>query len=330
MLTSSQVTNLKMAPSQTRHYVFTLNNWTTDHDEYLKALGPQVSYLVYGYETAPETGTPHLQGYVVFPRKKRFTEAQALLPAGAHLQAKNGTPQEASDYCKKDGVFQEFGVCPQGTRGSSSFDSFIEWIVSYQSEHGFVPSDRAIARAYPQLWLRHERRLRDLALHISPNPTLLDVNTTDLRPWQNNLQSALTQTAPDDRSILFYVDKVGGKGKSFFQRYMLTNHPQDVQIFSIGKRDDIAHALDPTKSIFLFNVPRDGMQFFHYTIIEQIKDRMVFSPKYNSTTKIIHSNPHIVIFCNEEPDMTKMTADRYVIIDMDEIDLTYIDDLTEN
>lgn len=317
----------KIMPSQTRHYVFTLNNWTADNDTLLKELGPKVSYLVYGYETAPGTGTPHLQGYIVFPRKKRFSEAQALLPTGAHIESKRGTPQEAADYAKKDGVFQEFGNCPSGTRGSSCFDSFIEWVVSYQSEHGYVPPERLIARHYPQLWLRHERKLRQLALHLSPSPRLLDVMEAELRPWQRNLHNALTILAPDDRTILFYIDTEGGKGKSFFQRYMLTNHPQDVQVFSIAKRDDIAHALDPTKSIFLFNVPRGGMQYFHYTVIEQIKDRMVFSPKYDSTMKILHNNPHVVIFCNEYPDMTKMSADRYSIIDMDTIDLTYEDEI---
>ena len=121
---------------------------------------------------------------------------------------------------------------------------------------------------------------------------------------------------PGDRAILFYVDSEGGKGKTWFQRYMLTKFPDDVQILSIGKRDDVAHALDPRKRIFLFNVPRGGMEFFNYTTVEQLKDRMVFSPKYDSRTKIWKTKVHVVVFCNEEPDLIKMTNDRYVIVNL--------------
>lgn len=305
-------------PMQTRHYVFTLNNWTKADDDALQALAAQVSYLVYGYETAPSTGTPHLQGYIVFPRKKRIVEAKALLPDGVHIEPKKGTPMEASEYCKKDGLFFEKGICPSGTRGSSCFDSFIEWVLSYQSEHGSIPSEREIARHYPQLWLRYERKMRNLAIHLTPAPQLLDVDAATLRPWQFSLYTCLIGSPPDDRCILFYIDTYGGKGKSFFQRFMVTKMPSEVQVFSIGKRDDIAHSLDPTKHIYLFNVPRGGMEYFHYTIVEQIKDRMVFSPKYDSCMKILMTNPHIVVFANEMPDMEKMSADRYAIHNLDE------------
>nr|AUF34970.1 putative replication-associated protein [uncultured virus] len=92
---------------------------------------------------------------------------------------------------------------------------------------------------------------------------------------------------------------------------MLTQFPDKVQILSGGKRDDIAHAIDPSKQIFLFNVPRGGMEYLQYTILEQIKDRMVFSPKYNSQTKILRNRAHVVVFSNEMPDIEKMTHDRY-------------------
>ena len=97
---------------------------------------------------------------------------------------------------------------------------------------------------------------------------------------------------------------------------MVSKYPNDTQVLSIGKRDDVAHALDQTKKIFLFNVPRGGMEFFQYTTVEQLKDRMVFSPKYDSKTKIWREKVHVVVFCNEEPDMAKMTADRYIIMNI--------------
>jgi hypothetical protein len=314
----------KIKMPQTRHWCFTLNNWTAADDDKLKALGPTISYLVYGYETS-ESGTPHLQGYAVFPNVKRFSEAQDLLPVGCHLEAKRGSPEQAADYCKKDGVFTEFGSRPLGRRGCTQFDYFVEWVVSRTNELGSVPSEREIANKFPKLWLRNERKLRHLAVHLTPPPALMDGAT--LRCWQRNLRDALVADPKDDRSIMFIVDQEGGKGKSFFQRYMMTYHPSETQLMSIGKRDDVAHAIDQSKSIFLFNIPRGGIEYLNYTILEQIKDRVVFSPKYDSGTKVLMRNPHVVVFCNEIPDLTKMTEDRYDIFE--EFDMSTIEEEEE-
>lgn len=299
--------------NQTKHYVFTLNNWTAEEDDALKALGPSVSYLVYGYETG-ENGTPHLQGYIVFPKVKRFREAKTTIGIDRiHLETKRGTPEQASNYCKKDGVFQEFGTCPRSPGSGGQFAVFIDWILSRKNGPDPVPSLREIAQAFPALYVRYHRKLLELAKHHAPRPVLEDGE--DLKPWQNDLKAVLLEVPPDDRSILFYVDQEGGKGKSWFQRYMVTNYPDKVQLFSCGKRDDIAHAVDESKSIFLFNIPRKGMEYFQFASIEQLKDRMVFSPKYDSTMKLLKTNPHVVVFSNEYPDMDKLTADRYIIED---------------
>jgi hypothetical protein len=298
---------------QTRHWCFTINNWEQGDDDGLIALGPTVSYLVYGYETG-ESGTPHLQGYVIFPRVKRLSEAKGLLSGRAHLEPKRGTPEQAAAYCKKDGVFKEFGECPKSSGGGAGpFASFIEWVMSRNDGKGSVPSDREIAQAFPALFVRYSKKLRELATHHVPHP-ILEAGS-DLRPWQEALKNVLLQPPPDDRSILFYVDDEGGKGKSWFQRYMLTNYPEMTQVLSAGKRDDIAHAIDESKSIFLFNIPRKAMEYFNYNIIEQLKDKMIFSPKYDSSTKILSTVPHVVVFSNEHPKMDDLTPDRYVIVE---------------
>ena len=294
--------------SQSRHWVFTLNNWTEDEDDALRSPTNPFTYLVYGYETG-QSGTPHLQGYVVFQQKKRLTQAKLLVSPRAALFIKRGTPQQAIAYCKKDGEFYEFGTAPQGRNGTTQFDLFQVWLL----DHDTVPSQREIARAFPLLWLRYELRLRKLANHLQPPPTLEEEIV--FRPWQVTLKQELLSDA-DDRTVAFYVDPEGGKGKTYFTRAMLSTYPDKVQSLSVGKRDDIAHAIDDTKSIFLFNVPRGGMEFLQYTVLEQLKDRMVFSPKYDSRTKLFRHRTHVVVFCNEEPDWTKMSVDRYQVVNL--------------
>lgn len=294
--------------AQTRHWCFTLNNWTRDHEDLLEALAPALTYLVYGYETA-ETGTPHLQGYAIFQRVKRFTEARSLLPPGTHIEPKRGSAFQAAEYCKKDGLFKEWGTAPtESTARVSPFDRFREWVLQSYQEKGRSPTDREIANAFPALFVRYRRNLHDLARFSVPEPIL--ETDWNLRDWQQELSDVL-DLDPDDRTILFYVDPDGGKGKSWFQRYMLSVNPIGVQCLSVGKRDDIAHAIDESKDVFLFNVPRGGMEFLNYSVLEQLKDRLVFSPKYDSRMKTLNKKPHVVVFCNEPPNMTKMTFDRY-------------------
>jgi hypothetical protein len=55
------------------------------------------------------------------------------------------------------------------------------------------------------------------------------------------------------------------------------------------------------------------MEFLQYRFLESLKDRFVFSTKYESKLKIIPDIPHIVVFANEIPDTTKMTSDRFNI-----------------
>ena len=103
-----------------KHWCFTLNNYTLDHETELQQLGEtdQVEYLVYGRETAPDTGTPHLQGYVKFESRKTLRQVRRLV-RDAHLTKANGSPAQNRDYCtKEDENFVEIGLCPggQGTR----------------------------------------------------------------------------------------------------------------------------------------------------------------------------------------------------------------------
>lgn len=89
-----------------KHWVFTLNNPLEE-----EVINDDLClYKVIGEEVGEE-GTPHQQGYVCFKNKKRLTAVKKLLTR-AHWEIVRGTPQEASDYCKKDGKFSEFGTLP--------------------------------------------------------------------------------------------------------------------------------------------------------------------------------------------------------------------------
>ncbi|GAC77787.1 replication protein, partial [uncultured marine virus] len=245
--------------AQSKHWCFTINNWNAEDDERLQELGNNCEYLVYGYETGAQ-GTPHLQGYVVFRTKVRMGIARGLLGGRAHVEIKRGTPLQAATYCKKEGLFFETGELPgpQGVRNDMVHAR--DWIIRHQEEHGDVPTELELIMEIPGLYGRYRSNLLSMCHALRKKP---EFDTGEMRPWQAELNEIL-KLEPDDRKILFYVDAIGGAGKSWYQRYKLTTC-NDVQLLSSGKRDDIAHAVDEQKRIFFFNVPRGGMQFLPYT-----------------------------------------------------------------
>lgn len=293
---------------QTKHYVFTINNYSDGDVSRLRELAEQASYLIFGRETGTN-GTPHLQGYVCFNKVQTFNQAKTLIGRHAHLERKRGTALEAAEYCKKDGDFEEFGtISTYGSNGK--FQQYVEWVQAIHTQKGRPPCEREIAIAFPDMFVMYGHKLAQLAKHHCPEP-ILEV-AIEYKPWQLALRNELLAPA-EDRCIIFYVDEEGGNGKSWFQRVFISMNPDEVQLLSSGKRDDVAFAVDESKSIFLFNIARGQMEFLNYSVLEMLKDRMVFSTKYKSGMKILHKIPHVVVFCNETPNMEKMTADRYII-----------------
>lgn len=69
-------------------------------------------YVCYGYEWAPGTGTPHLQGFLYFDNARSHRSVCRALP-GVHVEIARGTAEQAIAYCQKGGEFIEFGTRPQ-------------------------------------------------------------------------------------------------------------------------------------------------------------------------------------------------------------------------
>lgn len=93
--------------TKSRKWCFTLNNPEGGAELYGEDW--VVNYMVVGAEIAPETGTPHHQGYVNFANPRSLAGVRKLLPR-AHWEAVRGTEQENFDYCSKEGsIILEFG-----------------------------------------------------------------------------------------------------------------------------------------------------------------------------------------------------------------------------
>jgi len=103
-------------------WVFTVNNYRKEDMRALKMFASvranKIVYMIFGKEVG-ESGTPHLQGYVHFEGRKRFSTVKKFLDLSQspHIEPMRGTPQQASTYCKKDGEFWEHGELPEHEPG---------------------------------------------------------------------------------------------------------------------------------------------------------------------------------------------------------------------
>lgn len=100
---------------RTRSFVFTYNNYPPElnDDDPLDAWLNRLTaiYCIAGRESAPGTGTPHLQGYCRFKNPRSVTNIRTLL-TGCHVEPAKGSPIQCRKYCSKDGNFREVGDIP--------------------------------------------------------------------------------------------------------------------------------------------------------------------------------------------------------------------------
>jgi hypothetical protein len=153
-----------MPNGSAKHYCFTINNPTDEETQTLQAIGSErpegILYLVYGREKGEE-GTPHLQGFISFDKRRTLKWVKRLISNRAHLETARGTPKQASEYCKKDGDFEEFGICPRGAGARNDLKA-----VATQIKQGATL--RAIAEEHPEVILRYGSGVQRLRMFHRP------------------------------------------------------------------------------------------------------------------------------------------------------------------
>lgn len=132
--------------------------------------------------------------------------------------------------------------------------------------------------------------------------------------WQEEIFS-LIKTKPDERIINWYWNKEGNSGKSFLAKYLVLKYDA---IFSDGKEyvfkqiENWINKQNKSPKVVIFDCPRYNKEYINYGMLEEIKNGMIYS-NINERGVCLFNNPHVIVFASFQPDIEKMSWDRWNI-----------------
>lgn len=156
---------------------------------------------------------------------------------------------------------------------------------------------------------------KDIQGNIQYDEPLRLISEGQFYTWQAQLVNELRCT-PDDRTIKWIWEAEGKVGKTTLAKWMAVHLHACV---AEGKANDVKNRIITWKKetgawpkIVIWDLARSLEQFVSYQAIESVKNGFFYSGKYEGGECIMNC-PHVVVFANFEPDIYKMSMDRFDI-----------------
>lgn len=268
---------------------------------------PAEAFVVWQHERA---GRDHLQGYVEFKSPQPLSSLQAWLP-GSHFEPRGGSRQQAIDYCRKEdtrvaGPWTR-GQEPVGAGKRSDLEDVKAAIRSGASKRQLMDDHAEVFAKYPRFVDAYcaSVRLEKVTLIITIVPRF---------SWQQRVLDVIDGPV-DPRTIYWVFDAFGNHGKTYLATYLTDS--KDAFYSNGGKATDITYAYTG-QPICIFDYVRDSAEYVNYGVIEQLKNGILFSPKYESGLKRFPV-PHVFVFANFRPAADKFSVDRLVTFELNSI-----------
>lgn len=298
-------------------YCATLNNWTQQEWDVLVTPNAKLQYIIIGQEVG-EQGTPHLQIYFQLAKQTMLTSIKRWGGPWArmHMEGARGTDEEASTYCKKERNFVEIGERKSmGRKGARSDLNAVKEAIERGDTYDTICEEHFEVASRCNRFIKERVQARESGKQVSE--LLKQYENFVPRPWQQALLDVVKEEACP-RKIHWYWEMQGNVGKSYMTSYL--GSVLGATVLTGGKKVDMAYiyAQKPT-DIVVFDLGRtteqkDGERFLDgmYSLAEDLKNGRVVSTKYESKT-VFFKIPHVIIFANFSPDMTKWSQDRYFV-----------------
>jgi len=143
----------------------------------------------------------------------------------------------------------------------------------------------------------------------------------DLYDWQRFVFKSIKEE-PDDRTINWVWEPNGCRGKTALCKLLCFKYNA---LICSGKSSDFKYLILKYKekygdfpTVILFDIPRSSNAFISYQGIEEVKNGLFCSSKYECEM-IIMNSPHVFCFSNVEPDFSALSSDRWNVINISEL-----------
>lgn len=134
-------------------WCFTVNNYEDSDVQAFRDC--DCRYLVVGFEVG-DSGTPHLQGYVVLAKTARLSALKKICAKG-HYELARGSAEQNRVYCTKSGRFEERGIIPVSQKRKGELEAE-RWksakIAAQEGRLDDVPED---------IYMRYYRTCKEIA-----------------------------------------------------------------------------------------------------------------------------------------------------------------------
>ncbi|AIF76254.1 Rep [Bat associated cyclovirus 11] len=145
-----------------RRFCFTWNNYTEDDIWTVQTfITTQCKYGIFGKELAPDTNTPHLQGFCNLVKPMRFSAIKELLSHRIHIEKANGSDIQNQAYCSKAGEVFESGT-PSSRGQRTDLNAVLDDI------RGGETSLARLATAHPCTYIRYFRGIENYLKLVHP------------------------------------------------------------------------------------------------------------------------------------------------------------------
>nr|UNR78476.1 replication-associated protein [Banana bunchy top virus associated alphasatellite 4] len=276
-----------------RNWVFTLN-FTGETP--ILSFGEETQYACWQHEKVDHD---HLQGVIQLKKKTRLNGAKRLIGGNPHLEPMRGSITEAKAYCTKEqsriaGPW-EFG---EMLLKGSNRRKLAELLDDPDNE---INEPQKYRRAMAKSAMDESRKLAEE--YDFPH---------ELRSWQKTLISFLEEE-PDDRTIYWVYGPNGGEGKTQFGKHL--GLKKGWTYLPGGELKDMMYLYSKElKNHVVIDFPRCTKDFVSYKFLEMVKNRTVYSYKYEPIGSIVSNKVHVVVLCNFLPEEEKISGDRLIII----------------
>lgn len=271
--------------------------------------GTTIIYAGYSIEKGEKNGTIHAQGFLVMSKKsywnvinEKFNE---LIGFKGVFSVMKKSLKANEFYCSKSSTHIEgpfiFGEKPKYERGKRTD---LEDIKEKIKEEGLTKEvkESTVYMKYPN-WCK-ELELDNMK-EKNKKKVLETFDLKNLDPifliWEKLI------VEQDWRKILWIYDPEGENDKTKFVKYMISKH--GAFLGANGRSCDIMQAYN-NEDIVMLDFSRSEEEKINYTILEKMKNGFIHKTKYQSTS-IMRTPIKLCVMANFEPDLTKLSKDRW-------------------